>query len=257
MITNCAYKFNSGISNINYKKQNKQTNNINCLNTSSSQSYIPTIKLRSYFPNISFRGNETTYNKDGIEKLDIPNLHCTNQNGVRGESLSHKRNKRFIPMMKDYGIKQVIDLKTSDHSENFKYYVESNGLSYSHFPMDSEKATDREIIDYLPEFFKAINKGEFYIACAQGLHRTDIALAVNYFFNKDANEEPPILYGHQSSEGVRYSDILRRTNSIFKALTDEDKAILGIENLDEKTYKAKKDKLIDANNQYNLSCFKK
>lgn len=252
MIISGANKFKPGIysSGIRIKK-NPEYNNQNNINNYKLPKVIPAFNIYSFIPNIHFKGNKPTFDETGIKKLDIPNIHITNQNGVRGESLSHKRNRKFIPLMKQLGINQIIDLKTSDYSKDFKYLAQKNGLSYIHFPMDSENLTDREIIDKLPEFFQAINKGSFYIACAQGLHRTDIALSINYFFNKDANQEPPILYGHQLENNVRYNDIFRRTNSIFKSLTDEDRKKLGLELLDEKTYKEKKSKLIDANNQYN------
>lgn len=235
------------------KNENKTYYNLSINTQKKPIAKISINDISTYFPNISFKGNKQVIDTKRICELDIPNIRCANKSGVRGESLSHKRNRKFIPLMKEAGVKQVIDLKTADHSSNFKELVENNGLKYSHFPMDSENTTDEQIIEYLPEFFKAINDGDFYIACAQGMHRTDIALTVNYFFNKDAEQEPPILHGHQSKNGVRYSDIFRRTNSIFKSLTPESRAILGLEDFDEKKYKEKKSQLVQINDEYNRS----
>ena len=202
-----------------------------------------------YYPFIAFCGKEEHRNYNNV-KVDIPNFHSVNGKGLRGESLSIKRNSKFLPLLHDLGIKHIIDLKTSDFSKNFQANVEKNSMTYSHFPIDSEKTSDREIINNLPELFEIINNGDFYIACAQGLHRTDIALAINYIFNKDAIENPPILYGHLEKSSVRVSDIFRRTNSIFKSLTGEDRKKLGLENFDENKYKAKKKELMEFNNHF-------
>ncbi|MBE7706123.1 MAG: hypothetical protein E7Z91_02620 [Cyanobacteria bacterium SIG30] len=212
---------------------------------------IPLSNMLAYLPNLS---QKKCSKLEKIIKLNIPNLHIINGDSVRGESLSHKRNKSYIRCMKDYGIEQIIDLKTSDYSDSFKHAVESNGLRYYHFPLDSDKQDVREIIEYLPNLFSVINKGNYYIACAQGLHRTDIALATNYLFNKNAGEQPPILYGHITKKGIRCEDIFKRTNSIFRTLTSEDRKRLGLSDYDDKLYKAKKNKLIEYNKSYINNC---
>lgn len=209
----------------------------------------------SYCPNISFKSSKKPISKE-ILNLNIPNLRFINDNCVRGESLSSKRNKHKLEVLKNFGLEQVIDLRTSDHSDKFRDYVEHNGVKYSHFPIDAEVMSTREIIDFLPDFFNAINKGNFYIACAQGLHRTDIALAINYLFNEKA-EEPPILYGHQTTKGVRVDDIFQRTNAIFKNLNEEDRNKLNLNDYDETAYKDKKTKLMEINNIYNKKFIQK
>ncbi len=238
-----------------YFKNNLASNNKKdkrkCEPTLLQLGHLPLINMIGYLPNMVQSPTDKIKN---IEELNIPNLHIINGNSVRGESLSHKRNKPYIKSMAEYGIERVIDLKTSDHSDSFQYLVESNGLEYYHFPIDSDKKDVREIIDCLPKLFETINKGNFYIACAQGLHRTDIALTINYLFNTKANEEPPILYGHVSKNGVRYEDIFKRTNNIFKSLTEEDRKILGLVDFDEEAYKAKKSMLMKANNKYSEEC---
>ncbi len=202
-------------------------------------------KICYYYPLLSFRGEKKKSSYDSL-KISIPNLHCVNGRGLRGESLLTKRNICFLPSVKQAGIKSIIDLKTVDYTPKYTEQLEKNSLKYFHFPIDASNIEDREIIDNMSEFFKIINKGDFYIACAQGLHRTDIALALNYIFNKDETN-PPVLYGHLEKSNVRCCDIFKRTNSIFKNLTEDDRKKLGLENFDEKQYKLKKKKLIDYN----------
>ena len=225
--------------------------NKNCNSQSRCGENKPVKVCGYYYPLSAFCGKQKNKNYDNIKSY-IPNLHSVNGKGLRGESLSMKRNFKFLSQLRDFGIKQVIDLKTSDVSKNFQTYVEKNSMRYFHFPIDSEQTSDREIIESLPEFFDIINKGDFYIACAQGLHRTDIALAINYIFNKEETGNPPILYGHLEKSSLRVADIFRRTNSIYKNLTDEDRKKLGLEDFDENKYKAKKKALMDFNSRYLL-----
>ncbi len=237
--------------NIKSEKQSGMPNRLLQYSRSSMPSKISNRKniiRQCYYPFIHFCGTNQKQDYDSL-KANIPNLHSVNGKGLRGESLSIKRNLKYIPVLKDLGIRHVIDLKTSDFSKNFQHYIEKNSMTYSHFPIDSEKTPDKQIIDILPEFFKIINDGSFYIACAQGLHRTDIALSVNYIFNKDEKAKPPVLYGHIEESSVRFSDIFRRTNSIYKNLTYEDKKKLGLETFDDYEYKLKKKELIDFNNK--------
>ena len=235
-------KSNLKIYNNNFKTKSDNNINTKILNDNKNDE-INSITNKT---DISFKGLNTKYITLGIDKLNIPNLHILSNFSVRGESLSNKNNKRFIPLVKRYGIEQIIDLKTTDYSENFEKLIRTAKMDYHHYPIDSSTISSREIINILPDFFEQINKGHFYIACAQGKHRTDIALAINYVFNpKSAN--PPILYGHKTKNGLRIDDIAKRLNSIFKELTEEDKLKLGHLNFDEKAFKTRKKMLIEYN----------
>ena len=95
--------------------------------------------------------------------------------------------------------------------------------------------------------FEAINNGNFYIHCAQGLHRTDIALALNYVFNPEA-DNPPVLPGHYRNGEFKFEDISRRLNSVKNALTEEDMRKIGLKIEDfDKTFKNRKKELIEYN----------
>ena len=49
--------------------------------------------------------------------------------------------------------------------------------------MDSHSIPDEVIAAKLQEFFSIIDNGNFYIACAMGLHRTDLALTIYWVFH--------------------------------------------------------------------------
>ncbi len=201
--------------NLNFKGANipnvKISNSIVESGASYLNQYVNSLYLQNQIINFS-----------SLKNLRIPNLEIVYNRGVRGETLSASRNTRFLPIIKKYGVDTVIDLRSSDYTKNFKDKCENNGLKYFHIPIDKAQVSDREILDKLPEFFELIKQGKFYIACAQGLHRTDIALAIYYVFNP--NEKVPlVMSGHTEKHITEMADINRRLNSLYRAMTPEDK----------------------------------
>lgn len=190
-----------------------------------------------------------TINFEELFKLGIPNLRKVSENGVRGESLSKKSNKKFLEKMTSVGITTILDLRTADHSDRFAEFCRHNGLEYFHFPIDKAQTDCRLIIDNLPKMIDLINNSRFYIACAQGLHRTDIALALSYVFDRK-KDVPPLLYGHILEHGLREEDIARRLNSVFQNLNDEDRGKLGLENFTPEEFKSRKKRLLAYSRQY-------
>lgn len=183
-----------------------------------------------------------------LKSLNIPNLEVVENKGVRGESLSADRNYKFLPKIKQYGIQQVIDLRTADYTEKFAKKCENFGLKYTHIPIDSKKTSPREILDNLPKLFGLLDNGQYYIACAQGRHRTDIAFAMNYLFNPKT-KEVPTMYGHVKDGKMRYDDIFARANSLMKNMTQADKDKLGWTKEFEEEFKIRKQNLIKFNEQ--------
>lgn len=200
--------------------------------------------------NVSF-GRVSGINLERLQELQIPNIHIIDNDCVRGESLSSKKNRKFLIPVKKCGIEDIIDLRDKYTSNSYEDLCEQYDLKYHHIPVDSGSIDDNEIIKNLPELFSVLNKGKAYIACAQGLHRTDIALALNYIFNPLEQKEPPKMYGHFRDYGFKCDDILRRFNSINKKLSDEDLFNLGwtTENPRAEIIK-RKNELVDYNKSY-------
>ena len=158
--------------------------------------------------------------------------------GVRGRTLSAASNNWLLPKIKEAGISTIIDLRTADHTDRFKDKVTSIGLEYKHIAIDSKNTDPREIIDSLPSFFEWLDKGNFYIACAMGLHRTDIALSIYYVFHPSVPFKNGIL---------RCDDIARRLNSIMQSLTLEDLHKMNLQEDYEKVFKERKKNLLEVN----------
>lgn len=189
-------------------------------------------------------------NFEALKSLGIPNLQNLNNKGVRGESLSSSKNYKFLSKLKENGIDTVIDLRTADYTEKFKIKCDSFGLKYVHIPIDEKATPDREILDNLPKLFSEFEKGHFYAACAQGRHRTDIALALNYIFNPKSSSVPPKMYGHIKADKFRCQDIFTRVNSLYKSMTVQDRAKLGWTEEFEKDFALRKKKLKTFNESF-------
>lgn len=77
------------------------------------------------------------------------------------------------------------------------------------------------MVELMPELCKQIDKGNFYIACAMGLHRTDITLCVYWvFYGADRGIEPPILQGYTAEKGFTTNKIMRILNAIYQYITE-------------------------------------
>ena len=173
----------------------------------------------------------TKIDVESISSLNIPELRFITENstviGVRGRTLSAPKRRWVLPKMKAAGIETIIDLRAGDHSDNYPVVCEEVGLEYFHFPIDRSRTPDAIIIAKLPDFIRIISNGGFYISCALGLHRTDIALSLYYLFNPKA-QEPPVLYGQIKEDGtLKYDDIFQRVGSVYHYLTEDDKDRLG------------------------------
>ncbi len=183
---------------------------------------------------------------NNIKNLRIGNLRFVENNGLRGETLSSKRHKRFIPILKEYGLKSVIDLRDKFTGENYEDLCKSAGLNYYHIPIDSFKLDTSKIIDKMPLLFKVMDNDNYYMACALGLHRTDIAQTINYLFNPKTHDIP-IMYGHQRNGIFKRDDIMRRIGSIKREITPQQLRDLGWGSDFESVYQMRKQKYTDFN----------
>ncbi len=185
-------------------------------------------------------------NQELLKEAGITNYAPVYPNGARGEALSSRKNRRFLKTVKDAGIDTIIDLRDKYTSKAYPNLCKQNKLRYYNIPIDSSDIDDKEIIKSLPLLFRLLNKGNYYIACAQGLHRTDIALSINYIFNPKASDIP-VLKGHLRENTLKSDDIIRRINSIKKQLTPSEIKKLGWGKDFEETFKQRKENLINYN----------
>lgn len=163
-------------------------------------------------------------NTDLILNTGIQNI-ATVYCGVRGTTLSSRHNMRHWRTIVDSGVRTIIELRDEDHSDRLCRMCETYGIRYIAFPMDSHSVPNEVIAPGLQEFFELIDSGDFYIACAMGLHRTDMALSIYWMFHgADNGMNPPILRGH-IADGELVLDrlnnkVFRRLNSLYTYLAE-------------------------------------
>ena len=135
-----------------------------------------------------FWNHKTIYNKscfmntELILNTGIQNIATVN-GGVRGITLTSRHNMCHWQTVVDSEIRTIIELRDKDHSDRLCRMCEIYGIRYFAFPMDSHSVPNKVIASQLHEFFELIDNGDFYIACAMGLHRTDMELSIYWMFH--------------------------------------------------------------------------
>ena len=164
-------------------------------------------------------------NAESILSTGIANID-TVYGGVRGTTLSSRHNLRHWQTIAESGIRTVIELRNEDHSERLCRLCKEYDIYYFPFPLDSHSVPDGVIASGLQALFDIIDKDDFYIGCAMGLHRTDMALSIYWMFHgAEKGLPPPYLKGHfpdTTSTGREYVDpgrIFRRLNSLYNYLS--------------------------------------
>ena len=141
--------------------------------------------------------------------------------GVRGRTLSSRHLKYAWPIIAEAGVKTVIDLRNLDSSNRLVEYCEQYGMEFFHYPVDMKKLNTEVMVDRLLRFCELIERGDFYIACAMGLHRTDIALSVYWvFYGADQGLDAPNLRGYTEASGHDTNNIMQVLNAMYICMTE-------------------------------------
>ena len=155
-----------------------------------------------------------------IMATEIPDLAQV-YGGFRGRTLSSTRQLYAWNTMIESGINQVIDLRADYTSDFYSELCKQSGISYFKYPVAYEDEWIANMVDLFPEFCKLIDNGRFYIACAMGLHRTDIALCTYWvFYAADKGIAPPELQGYRKDRGLTTNKIMRMLNAVYKKMTE-------------------------------------
>ena len=168
---------------------------------------------------------------EALKQYPIVDLAPVYDKGVRGRTMSGRGSNWLLAKVRDAGVKVIIDIRTADHTDRYDRNVAEAGLEYHNLPIDSRNTDVHQIIASLPLLFELMDKGGFYIACAMGRHRTDIAIALYYVMHPSVPfDEVPEMKGHRNVEKKQFrcDDIAARLNSIIKAITPDELATLGL-----------------------------
>ena len=120
------------------------------------------------------------------------------------------------------GLKQVIDLRKDYSADRYPELCRQYGVDYFHYPIDNDHETIVKMAELFPVFCEKIDQGDFYIACAMGLHRTDIALCTYWvFYAADKGIEPPPIRGYRREDGHDTNKIMRVLNAFYQYMTEK------------------------------------
>lgn len=192
--------------------------------------------------------NEPNALYESLKQYPIVDLAPVYDKGVRGRTMSGRGSNWLLAKVRDAGVEVIIDLRTADHTDRYDRSVAEAGLEYHNLPIDSKNMNVHQIIDSLPQLFGLMDRGNFYMACAMGRHRTDIAIALYYVFHPSVPfEDVPEMRGHRENGRFRCGDIAARLNSVMRNMTPEGLAALGLPPGYENEFRRRKQRLFDLN----------
>ncbi len=164
--------------------------------------------------------DSTSLDVDKALATGIPDIHPA-YGGLRGRTLSSSRQLYAWKKLKEAGLQQVIDLRADYSSDFYSELCRKTGVEYFHYPVAIQRM--EEMVDLFPKLCELIDRGNFYIACAMGLHRTDIALCLYWvFYAADRGIAPPPLQGYRKDKGLGTEKIMRALNAFYKLKTERD-----------------------------------
>lgn len=159
---------------------------------------------------------------NAILELDIPDIAKV-YGGVRGRTMSSRHQAFAWPILKNAGIRTVIDLREDGCSSRLSQSCGKYGMDYFFFPVGQKPEAISTMVKLFPDFCEKIDGGNFYISCAMGLHRTDIALCTYWMFHgADRGMDAPEIKGYKKSEGHDINKAMHVLNAFYKCVSERD-----------------------------------
>ncbi len=175
-------------------------------------------------------------NFNRLQQTRIPDLAHV-YGGARGRTMSSRHQLYAWKALKEAGIKTIIDLRLTDHTDRLPALCEEYGMSYFHYPVDTSAEDIEKMVELFPQFCQLIDAGDFYIACAMGLHRTDIALNAYWLFHAaDRGLQAPVIHGYRHEDGHTIDKLNRVLNAFYTAFTERN----GTEPMPQQLFKERK-----------------
>ena len=181
-----------------------------------------------------------------IKSLGIKHFRLIDSNSIRGVTLANQKHS-ILTELKECGINTIVDLRTEgDESSKYAETCKENGLNYINFKLKvnmpifnmplATKLTAEErqneinaFIKRLPDFFQVMDEGKYYMACLLGLHRTDLAVVLNYLVNPKEPKTPPVLSHMYIKEETNFTNkYIGAMKNLLKNITAEHKKYLGL-----------------------------
>ncbi len=181
-----------------------------------------------------------------LKNLNISHFRLVDSKSVRGATLAN-HNPIILKEIKNSGIDKVIDLRSeSNDTSKYAEACRQNGLDYINFklnlnmpvfnppfadklPPQERKENIHSFIQKLPYFFKLMECGKYYMACCLGLHRTDLAVTMNYLANPKEPSAPPVLsHIYLDGEENYTNKYIAAIKNLIRNLSKKDKKFLDL-----------------------------
>ena len=167
--------------------------------------------------------------RDGSVVYLCENLKdAPDNNGLRGKTPLAGKPKQFqwrMRKLKEAGIERVIDLRAEGEcSPASRKFLTEIDVDYINFPVEDGNWSAASF-PKMKEYIDAINAGDFYVGCANGQARTDLAIAINYLFNPKAKNLPQFYYGSTSSSRVSLKQNISQIIDLIKENPDTVKSL--------------------------------
>lgn len=171
-----------------------------------------------------------------LQQTRIPDLAPV-YGGARGRTMSSRHQAYAWRALWEAGITTIIDLRQKDQTDRLPALCEEYGMRYFHYPVDTTAEAIAQMVELFPQLCQLIDAGDFYIACAMGLHRTDIALNAYWLFHAaDQGLQPPEIRGYRQEDGHTLDKLNRVLNALYAAFAERN----GAEPISPQTFKARK-----------------
>ena len=121
----------------------------------------------------------------------------------------------------DCGIDTIVDFRgdAPDVAKTLSANCDRFGMDYYKFPLDHifeyplKNFDNKNFVEGLKKFFNVMNRGNAYVGCKYGVHRTNMGLMYNFLLNPNAKNLPSIL---PWSEDYPMSGTIDMLVNIFK-----------------------------------------
>ena len=262
----CSLKINN-LSQIKYDKKVQQKNNQIAFRATEKPKELGQSMLENYL--IFFKNQNVILDFVALHNMNLKNLRLINENVVSGATLE-RRSDLDLNKIKKIGIRKIIDLR-SEATTAYAEKCRNLGFYYYNSPFDdvcklkSPKYFAREknkpmkikdnFIDELKRLFEIINSGDVYLGCEYGIDRTNMALVLNYLFNRgdsklgNTNNPPLLLKWPGEKRKEVFNRNVKTAKKIYKALSESQKKALNLESTYEACLKDRIAKLFKHNNR--------
>lgn len=179
-----------------------------------------------------------------LKNLGISHFRLIDSNSVRGVTLANQR-QNLLTELKECGVNTVIYLRPEGGEESkYAQACNKNGLNYFNLKirdnmpifnapfsgkmtMEERREAIKKFVNQMSEFFKMMDDGKVYMACLLGLHRTDLAVTMNYLLNPKEPTTPPTLSHMFFPEETNLTNkYIGKVKNMLKNLTSADREYL-------------------------------